>query len=235
MKTSNVLEVSRLVKSFPGVLAVDHCSFGIQEGTITGIIGPNGSGKTTILNLVTAVFKADEGEIYLKANGRKESLNNLAPHQIIRKGIGRTFQTLQVFHDMSVIDNMLVAKFDRQRALRLLDFVGLSLLKNEYAGNLSIGQQRLLEFARVLMRSPRVILLDEPTSGVHPNMQARMTTLIRELKYQGTTIVIVEHNMPFLFSIAEKIIALDFGTKIAEGTPEEIRTNKDVIRAYLGG
>lgn len=232
-----LLKIEKLVKRFGGVVAVNNCSFDIKDRELVGLIGPNGSGKTTIFNLITGIYKPDFGDIYFK----DELISGLKVHEISRRGIGRTFQILKVFPKMSVVENMLVAGVEKQKgkaeralAFELLQLVDLSNLKDEFAGNLSYGQQKLLEFAMALMSDPTLILLDEPASGLNPIILKRLTDYIRELNRKGKAFVIIEHNIPFVMGICERVIVLSSGEKIAEGPPEAIRGDKKVIEAYLG-
>lgn len=231
-----LLKVQGLTKEFGGLVAVNNCSFSLVKGTILGLIGPNGSGKTTIFNLITGFLKPDGGEIYLK----DMRINDLEPYQIARKGIGRTFQLTRVFKRMCVLSNMLTAspqqltlKESEGRALELLRFVGLSNLRNEYAENLSYGQQKLLDFARLLMLDFDLILLDEPVAGINPVLANKMLGHIRDLHDQGKTFFIIEHNIRMLTKISDRIIVLDSGKKIVEGTPEEIQRDEKVRKAYF--
>jgi len=232
-----LLKVEKLVKRFGGVVAVNNCSFSIKDRELVGLIGPNGSGKTTIFNLVMGIYKPDYGDIYFK----DELISGLKVHEISRRGIGRTFQILKVFPKMSVLENMLVSGVEKQkgksetaRAFELLQLVDLSDLKDEFAGNLSYGQQKLLEFAMALMPDPILTLLDEPASGLNPITLKKLTDYICELNHKGKAFVIIEHNIPFVMGLCERVIVLDNGEKIAEGPPEAIRGDEKVIDAYLG-
>jgi len=226
----SILSVNALTKRFGGVTAVDNCSFNVQEADILGIIGPNGSGKTTLFNLISGVYRTDFGEIYHK----DELINKLKPHKIAKRGIGRMFQITQPFRRMTVFENMLTARFDSRKAINLLNFVELDKLKDELAGNLSGGQQRLLEFARMLMLDPHLLLLDEPMAGLNPMMVERLSDHLKELHRNGVTIIIVEHDTPFVMNFCKRILVLDQGIKIADGKPDDIMKNKGVIDAYLG-
>jgi len=226
----SILSVNALTKRFGGVTAVDNCSFNVQKADILGIIGPNGSGKTTLFNLISGVYKTDFGEIYHK----DELINKLKAHKIAKRGIGRMFQITQPFRRMTVFENMLTARFDSRKAINLLNFVELDKLKDELAGNLSGGQQRLLEFARMLMLDPHLLLLDEPMAGLNPMMVDRLSDRLTELHQNGVTIIIVEHDTPFVMNFCKRILVLDQGIKIADGKPDDIMKNERVIDAYLG-
>ena len=217
-------------------MALNDLSLSVATKTIVGLIGPNGSGKTTFINLVGGFYQADHGDFLFNGN----RINGRKPHEISRLGIGRTFQETRVFRKMTVVENLLVASPNgisgqsMEKARYLLGFVELSHLKDEYAGNLSYGQQKLLEFARVLMRDPELILLDEPAAGINPILIEKLLKCFRTLRDERKTLVIVEHRIPVINSICEKVIVLDHGQKIAAGTPEEIRFNETVQAAYLG-
>lgn len=233
-----LLEIYDLTKRFGGIAAVKNVSLSFEEGEIVGIIGPNAAGKTTLINLISNFFTPDEGRVIFQ--GR--DITGLKPHQIYRLGIGRTFQLPRLFWKMTVLQNMLsvgVQIYSRDEALKkaldLLTFTKLDGLKDEHADNLSFGQQKLLEFGRVLMRSPKLIMLDEPVAGVHPTLVSEICDYIRELRSRGNTFAIIEHNVSVVWDLCERVIVLNNGELMADGTPEEIRTNREVIRAYLGG
>jgi ABC-type branched-subunit amino acid transport system ATPase component len=230
------LNISGVTKRFGGVTAVHRCSIELERNRIFGLIGPNGSGKTTLFNCITGLLPLDSGEISFKG----ERISGLKPYRVCQKGIGRTFQITRIFPEMTALENMVVVARDGddrqtvEKALDLLDFVGLLHLKDEYAGNLSFGQQKLLEFVRVLMTEPELILLDEPAAGVNPTLLTRLLDYIRSLREQGKTLLIVEHNMNVIMTLCEWIFVLDHGEKIAEGPPQEIQNNPQVIEAYFG-
>jgi ABC-type branched-subunit amino acid transport system ATPase component len=249
-----VLKVSDVHKSFEGIKALDGVSLEVEGGSITGLIGPNGSGKTTLFNVISGFFPKDAGEIYLKG----EKIDELSPSEVSRKGLCRTFQISQAPEKMTVLENMLLAPkdqmgeglwnalFEKKRvlqqekqnlemALSLLGAVELADLRNEYAGNLSGGQKKLLALGRILMADPEIILLDEPTAGVNPTLIKSLMRLIEDLRNEGKTFFFVEHNMKVISDICDKVHVLDFGRKIAEGTPREIQQNQEVLEAYLSG
>ena len=231
------LDVQDLHKDFGGIKAVNGCHLQIPKGKISGLIGPNGSGKTTTFNLLTGVIPPDSGKVFY--NG--EDIAGLKPHQIFRKGITRTFQITRIYREMTVFENLLSVTYlkvpmhqARERAEELMNFVTLTKLRDEYGGFLSYGQQKLLEFARALMTDPDLILLDEPAAGVNRTLLASLMERIHELQEMGKTIIIVEHDMNVIMNHCEKIFVMDYGVNIAEGVPEEIQANERVVEAYFG-
>jgi branched-chain amino acid transport system ATP-binding protein len=248
-----VLEANNLRKEFDGLVAVDDVSFTVDSDEIVAIIGPNGAGKTTIFNLLSGVLKATSGVV--EYNG--QVISGLKPYQITPLGIVRTFQNVGLFQSMTALENVMTGHHTRAKpriltaamrlpgffqkeqatmeyALRLLDFVGLEEKADLMAGQLPYGQQRLLEIARALATEPKLLLLDEPAAGLNLKETAELSRLIRRIQRQGVTIILVEHDMRLVMEIADRIIVLDRGQKIAEGTPEEVRSNQRVIIAYLG-
>jgi len=235
MPSDLILEVRGVSKRFGGVTAVQNCSLAVEPGKIVALVGPNGSGKTTLFNLITGVERLDEGEIYFTG----DRIDHLPPHKIARRGIGRTFQLIRVFPELTALENLLVvARQDWEpayrRALELLTFVKLDQLRGEFAGNLSYGQQRLLEFARVLMIDPDLVLLDEPAAGINRSLLNDLLNAIRDLRAGGKTVLIVEHDMKVVMDLSEKIFVLDHGEKLTEGTPETVLKDERVLEAYFG-
>lgn len=241
----SLLQAQNVCKAFGGIRALDACSISVEQGSITGLIGPNGSGKTTLFNVITGYERVDSGQVRFQ----DQTITNASPARVFRRGIGRTFQLTRVFSRLTVLENMHIAAQrntlrgllsgwssgrERTRALELLDFVGLTPLKDLPAGNLSYGQKKLLEFAFILIAEPRVILLDEPAGGVNPTMLNYLTERIRTLNERGVTFLIVEHNMEFVMNLCNKVMVMHRGSRIAEGTPEEVRANPAVLEAYLG-
>jgi len=230
-----VLEVEGLHKHFGGVAAVDGVSLSLAPGRIYGLIGPNGSGKTTLFNCITGLERRNAGRVLL--NG--ERIDGLPPWRIALKGIGRTFQIIRVFPELTALENLLVVtrghlEEARARALELLRFVRLEALQDEYAGNLSYGQQKLVEFARMLMRDPTLVLLDEPAAGVNRTLLNDLLEAVRQLRERGKTVLLVEHDMKVVMGLCETVFVLDHGEKIAEGPPGAIQADERVIEAYFG-
>ncbi len=241
----SLLEAQEISKSFGGIRSLDGCGVSVEEGRISGLIGPNGSGKTTLFNVMTGYEPIQQGEV--RFNGRH--ITNASPDAVFALGIGRTFQLTRIFPRLTVLENVHVAaqrrglrsllgrwssSREQKEALDLLDFVGIAGLKDEPAGNLSYGQKTLLEFASLLVAEPRVVLLDEPAGGINPVMIAQLSERIRALNQRGITFLIVEHNMEFVMNLCAWVMVMHQGTKIAEGTPQEVRANPAVLDAYLG-
>ena len=240
-----LLEVKGLQKRFGGVHAVDGLSFTVREGTITALIGPNGSGKTTAFNLIDGLMRADGGEVWL--DGRR--IDRMSPWRRAHLGLGRTFQITRLFRQMTVLENVVaplgsfswrqlaagaVSGSEARRAEELLDFVGMHRFRDQPAGALSFGQQKLVELAQVLMLEPKLILLDEPAGGVNPTLIERLAEKIRELAGMGKTLLVVEHNMPLVATLCDPVIVLARGTRIADGPAAEIQRDPAVLDAYLG-
>ena len=241
----SLLEARNVSKAFGGIQALDGCSISVEQGSITGLIGPNGSGKTTLFNVMTGYEMLDKGEVFF--NGK--SITKARPDQVFAYGLARTFQLTRVFSRLTVLENMHVAAQRRglrallsrwsstreqDRALELLDFVGIAALKDLPAGNLSYGQKKLLEFAYILIAEPQVILLDEPAGGVNPTMINHLSDRIRTLNKTGVTFLIVEHNMEFVMKLCDRVMVMHRGTTIAEDVPSVIRKDPAVLEAYLG-
>jgi ABC-type branched-subunit amino acid transport system ATPase component len=231
----SVLAVESVRKSFGGVTAVNGVSFALESGRIYGLIGPNGSGKTTLFNCITGIERLDAGHVRFK----DERIDGLKPYQVATRGIGRTFQVIRVFPELTALENLLVvtrgprAEAER-RGRELLRFVKLEGLADEYAGNLSYGQQKLVEFIRMLMTDPTLILLDEPAAGVNRTLLNDLLDAVARLRDEGKTILLVEHDMKVVMGLCETVFVLDHGEKIAEGPPGVIQSDERVIEAYFG-
>ena len=250
-----MLEIKRVEKSFGGLKAVDDCSLEVRKGTITGLIGPNGAGKTTLFNIITGHFKPDRGKIFFQG----EAIEGLAPHQIFKKKVYRTFQITREFTHMTVLENLMIMpehqlgeriwntwfrpstirdqeKELRDKALEVLEYVELIDLKDEYAGSLSGGQKKLLEIARSMMADPTLVLLDEPGAGVNPTLMRKLIANIESLRDQkGMTFFLIEHDMDLVMNLCDPVIVMSEGTKLAEGSADEIKKDERVLEAYLGG
>lgn len=249
-----MLKIEDLQKNFGGVKAVNRCSLKVKQGSITGLIGPNGAGKTTLFNLISGFYRPDKGTIWFL----RDRIDGLPPHRIARRAIARTFQIPRELKEMTVLENMMLippaqkgekvwnsffrpAQVRRQEreimeeALRVLEFVELIRLRNEYAQSLSSGQKKLLELARTLMSDPKMILLDEPGAGVNPTLMRKLIRNIQELREQGKTFFLIEHDMDLIMNLCDRVIVMDKGRHLAEGSPADIKKDERVLEAYLGG
>ncbi|GGO86966.1 ABC transporter ATP-binding protein [Nocardioides phosphati] len=251
--TQTLLEVHDVTIKFGGITALDGVSFDIREGEILGLIGPNGAGKTTCFNVMTGVYQPTSGQIRFAGTG----LAKMKRHAITRLGIARTFQNIRLFKSMTALENVLVGADahsrvgffhallrtplqrreeaeSRERAMELLKFMGLARRADELAVNLSYGDQRRLEIARAMATNPKLICLDEPAAGFNPAEKVVLMDLIKKVRDRGYTVLLIEHDMKLVMGVTDRIVVLEFGRKIAEGTPAEIRDNPAVIAAYLG-
>ena len=253
-----VLQVKNLSRHFGGLTAVANVSFDIQPGELIGLIGPNGAGKTTLFNLLTGVYEPSEGLIEMDVDGKPTQIGGLPPYKITDLGVARTFQNIRLFREMTVLENVKVAmhrnirygvisailrlpkyyseeRWVEEKACEYLKEVGLYAKRNELSVNLPYGQQRKLEIARALAIQPKILYLDEPAAGMNPQETADLTALIHRIrKKYGLTVILIEHDMSLVMKICERIFVLDYGKLIASGSPEEIRKNEFVIKAYLG-
>jgi branched-chain amino acid transport system ATP-binding protein len=233
-----LLEVRELTKCFGGLVACDHISFDVHEGEILGVIGPNGAGKTTLFNCIAGVCRADGGDARFKG----EKILALRSHEIARRGIARTFQISAPFAEMTALENVMVGALTRkmsvsdakQQALDCLQMVGLGEKWNSLGNALSTGQRKRLEMARAMALQPQLLLLDETTGGIDHKSIPDFVTLIKRLRQEGVTLIVIEHNVKVMLSVADRLIALHMGRRIADGTPEAVVTDPNVIRLYLG-
>ncbi len=248
-----LLEVKNLTKKFGGLTAVNDVSFDINKGEIVSLIGPNGAGKTTFFNMITGVYEPSEGEVIF--DGVK--VDNLKPYQITETGIARTFQNIRLFSSMTVFENIQMGQYCRtkadlfniiikskksieeskmseQKAREIIDFLELNDVADEIAVSLPYGDQRKVEIGRAMATDPQLILLDEPAAGMNTQEKVEMQSLIKKIRDKGYTVLLIEHDMKLVMGISDRIAVLDYGNKIAEGLPQEIQNNEQVISAYLG-
>ena len=243
-----ILDVNDVTKAYGGVKALDSVSLSVREGTIKGLIGPNGAGKTTLFNIISGFERADSGEVLFEGL----EISGMEPYERVKFGLVRTFQLTKVFGNLTVLENVMVSKkvpnsysgilneiraHDRElapRSMEFLELVGLGGRKDTLARDLSYGQQKLLDIARALATEPKVLLLDEPFAGVNPKVVRNIKDKIKEIREEGHTILIIEHNLSAVMELCDSVAVLDYGRKIADGEPEEVRRDRDVIEAYLG-
>ncbi len=242
-----MLKIQNLKKYFGGVKAVDSCSFGIKENNITALIGPNGAGKSTVFNLISGIIKADSGKIVFNS----KNIINKSPERISNLGISRLFQQTKLFNNLTIKDNLLLAidnndtKFwysffsldnneNNIKIKNILELVGMEKFENKLARDLSYGQKRLIELARTILNPHTFLMLDEPVAGVNPKLRKIIINILKKLKQQGETILLIEHDMDFTLKVSDWVIVMDEGKVIAEDKPNKIKNNKKVLEAYLG-
>ncbi len=257
--SNQILKVNGLTMDFGGIRALNSLDLDVNEGEIVALIGPNGAGKTTFFNCVTGIYPPTKGEVYLTSPGSDASvsLKGLKPNQVTEKGLARTFQNIRLFSKMTVLENVMIGRHCRTNATILgailrnpatrkeereileisyaiLEKVGLEQYVDEFAENLPYGAQRRLEIARALATTPLLLLLDEPAAGMNPQETIELVELIKEITSEGQSILLIEHDMKLVMSLSDRIFVMDYGKKIAQGAPAEIRENPVVIKAYLG-
>ena len=257
--THPILEVKNLTKDFGGLRALDSLNIAVFQGEIVALIGPNGAGKTTFFNCITGMYPLTGGEMLITPPGKKlKKINNLKPNQVTAQGLARTFQNIRLFPNMTVLENVMIGRHCRMStgiigavfrpqstiaeekqvvgdSYRILEKIGLTKFVNEFAKNLPYGAQRRLEIARALATGPFILLLDEPAAGMNPLETRELDKLIVRLRDQeGVSILLIEHDMKLVMSLSDRIVVMDYGKKIAQGTPREIKNNPAVIKAYLG-
>lgn len=254
-----LLEIKDLTKNFGGLAAVSNVNIALEENQLVGLIGPNGAGKTTLFNLITGVYEPSEGDVLLEVEGKNHRLNGQKPYTIADLGLSRTFQNIRLFKELTVLDNVLIAMnsknkegffssvlrlpafYDKEdklkeEALKLLTIFDLQDKAENLARNLPYGEQRRLEIVRALATKPKILFLDEPAAGMNPQETAALTLLIRKIQEEfQITILLIEHDMSLVMDVCERIYVLEYGRILAEGVPEEIKNNPEVIKAYLGG
>ena len=254
-----ILEVKDLTMDFGGLRALDHLDLEIDKGEIVALIGPNGAGKTTFFNCITGIYNPSEGDVIISPPGKKrERINGLKPNHVTKRGMARTFQNIRLFPSMTVLENVMIGRHCRTRSgiagavfrgpgtreeeqkvvdksYEILEKMGLSRFVNELARNLAYGAQRRLEIARAMATEPFLILLDEPAAGMNPQETNELDQLILKIRDdEGISLLLIEHDMQLVMSLSDRIFVMDYGKKIAQGTPEEIKNNPVVIKAYLG-
>ncbi len=240
-----MLEVRGLCKHFGGIHAVEKCTFSVKKGSITALIGPNGAGKTTAFNCISKSMRLTAGEVWLEGT----RIDTLPAHQVTRRGLSRTFQITRNLEDLTVLENLVVqskvsgikalfgpaiSPAEREKAMDILEFLGITRLAQEEARALSYGQKKLMDFGALLMSDPKIILLDEPASGVNPRLLDEIVAHIRALNEKGLTVFIVEHNMNLVMSLSHKVIVMAHGQVIAQGSPSQVQSDPAVLSAYLG-
>ena len=226
-----ILQTKHVTKRFGGLVAVNNVSITIDKGKITSLIGPNGAGKTTLFNIISGNYKADEGTIIFQ----KEDITSLPVYKRARKGISRTFQMTRNFKNMSIRENLTLSEeFDDKKLKEVLGRIGVHKSLDTRAGDLSFGQQKLLELTRALLYPHQLLMLDEPAAGVNPKIRQELKKLLKDLKKAGATVLVIEHDMDFVMDISDHVICLNEGKLLTQGTPKKVRNNPDVLEAYLG-
>ncbi len=254
-----VLDIKQLTMDFGGLRALDHIDLDVKAGEIAALIGPNGAGKTTFFNCITGIYKPTQGDMFISPGGKNRiRINGLKPNQVTERGMARTFQNIRLFQNMTVLENVMMGRHCRMRAgipgavfrnkatreeekrvvqesYEILEKIGLEQFVNEFAKNLPYGAQRRLEIARAMATEPFILLLDEPAAGMNNQETSELDQLVLKIREEEhISILLIEHDMKFVMSLSDRIFVMDYGKKIAQGTPQEIKSNPAVIRAYLG-